>query len=219
MKCERCHIEIRGDASYCPLCQNDLCGKNRSANIFPRIPLILHQNMLFLRIMGFVSVSAALICLLINGALPGKGWWSLFVLGGLASVWLSVFFIIMKRGNIHKTITWQVALLSIISIAWDMATGFHHWSIDFVLPILGTSALLGMTIIARVLRLQITDYMIYLLIDAVIGVVSMILLFRGALISIWPSIICIATSLLFFAALCIFEGKSMLGEFQRRMHI
>lgn len=217
--CAHCRVDISGDPQHCPLCNNDLQGASDGPGIFPEIPLVLQKNKQFLRIIAFAMVAAAVICVLINLLRPEKGWWSLFVVAGIVSFWLSVLFIVTKRGNLHKTITWLTALWSIVALLFDLATGFHRWSINFVIPITCTCAMISMTLLARILKLDMRDYTIYLVIDAIFGIVSLFLLLFGELTVRVPSIICVGASVLSLAGLFIFEGKAMLEELQRRMHI
>ena len=46
--------------------------------------------------------------------------------------WLSLALAVRKRKNIPKGMLYQVALLSIICMIWDFATGWNGWSIDYV---------------------------------------------------------------------------------------
>lgn len=217
--CPSCHVSVTGDPSSCPLCQGDLQGDAEDNAPFPSVPLLMQKNKHFLRSVAFLTVAAAIICVLINLANTEAGWWSLFVVGGIATFWLAFLFIVQKRGNLHKTITWLVAILCGVSAIWDISTGYHRWSVNFVIPITCTSAMIAMNVISRVLKLDVRDYLIYLCIDAIFCITSLFLLIFGELTVVIPSLICAACSLLFLAALFIFEGKTLLEELQRRMHI
>lgn len=218
MKCKNCKLDVAGTPKRCPLCQGDLTGEpQESTQIFPYVPP-QKSGRLFLSILGFISVVICVVCFAVNLSFPGR-WWSLFVLGGMVSFWTAFALVIQKKGNVHKTIVWQVVLISGIALAWDFATGFHLWSVNFVVPIVCSLALIAMAIMGKVLKLSITDYMIYVLLDCVFGLVSLILLLCGAVTVTLPSIICFAGSIIFLAALLIFEGKSLRSELNRRMHI
>lgn len=218
MNCSKCQVSVRGTAQRCPLCQGDLKGEeNAREQVFPHIKPQKSKR-LFLSVMGFISVAVGAICFAINLSFPTK-WWSLFVIAGILSFWVSFSAVIRKRGNIHKTIVWQVVLLSIIAIAWDVGTGFHNWSIDFVIPIVCTAAMITMAAVGKIRKLKVVDYMIYLIIDSVLGAASLILLLCGAVQVVLPSALCIAASVISLGALFIFEGKAMRSELKRRMHL
>ena len=220
MRCDKCKIELIGAENRCPLCQSDLIGEpNEEKAVFPRIPYMMRPNHRFLSSVAFVSVAIGIISIAVNLSFPETGWWSILVIAGIISLWLSLIVIIKKHGNIHKTIIYQVAVISIVSVFWDLFTGFHKWSINYVIPISCTSALVLMAVLARIMKLNIADYMIYIILDTIVGIVSLILLLCGILTVKFPSTICFAASFISLAAMVVFAGKTLRSEMQRRMHL
>ena len=220
MKCDQCNIELLGAERQCPLCQGDLIGNpSEDAAVFPRIPYIMRPNHEFLRRVGFVSVVAAIVCLAIDFSFPERNGWSILVIAAIISLWLSLIIILKKRGNIHKTIIYQVVLISSIAVIWDLYTGFHRWSVDFVIPIASTSAMVLMAVLARIMKLKIRDFMVYLMLNIIIAIVSLILLLCGVLTNTVASVVCFSMSAIFLAALILFEGRAFVAEIQRRTHI
>ena len=69
-----------------------------------------------------------------------------------------------------------MTVISILAVAWDMGTGWHGWSVDFILPILCTVSIGMMVVMARFLHLQLREYVIYMLMEIVYGLVVGILL-------------------------------------------
>ena len=106
-----------------------------------------------------------------------------------------------------------------ISILWDVITGFRGWSVDYVLPILSSSAATAIFITAKVKRLDAQDYIMYLATDCILGIVCFILLLTGAVRIVIPSAISFGVSVIFLAFLCFFEGRALIGEIQRRLHL
>lgn len=101
------------------------------------------------------------------------------MLGGIGSIWISLGLVLKKRKNIPKTILWQVGLLSALVFVWDWFTGFHGWSLNYVFPILCTGTMIAMSVIAKVRKLNIQNYILYLIIDCVIGFLSFTLFGTG----------------------------------------
>lgn len=220
MKCVNCDVLLPDSAKSCPLCQGETAADPAHVEpVFPVVPLIVRQNRAFISVMAFFSVVAAVVCVVINYSMPFASWWSLFVVGGLVSFWISFAFIIMKRSDIPKTIVWQVVVLSVIAVAWDLLTGFRRWSIDYVVPIICVIAMAAMAVIARVIRLQPFDYLIYIVIDCILGLVSLILILCGVLTVVLPSAICVGATVISLAALFIFQGKALRAELRRRTHL
>lgn len=219
MICRKCDIRLSGPRKRCPLCGSTLTGTVLGESVFPELRPGQASNWFALRLSIYSTVAAAVVCLIVNATTTPDKWWSLFVLGGLCSLWCTVGIAFYKRRNVLKLILWQVILLSGLSVLWDLLTGFHRWSVNFVIPILFTAALIGMTIIARVLRRDIRDYMIYLVVDIILGVSTFILILCGLLTVMLPAYICLGASLLILSALIVFQGKTLWSELRRRMHV
>lgn len=218
MKCEKCNLKVNGTVKCCPLCQSSLSGeKEPSLQVFPIVPL--KKQRLFLSIMGFISIVVCSVCVIINLSVHSNYWWSLFLVGGIVSFWISFSLAVQKRKNLPKTILWQVFLISLICIAWDIFTGFHRWSLNFVTPILCSSAIVAMAVIGRITKTKINDYMVYMLIDIFLCLSALFLLIFKVVTVELPSLICVGTSIISLGGLLFFQGKALLSELHRRMHI
>lgn len=220
MYCKACKVELRGSPERCPLCQQTLHGEEeRSEAVFPQIGAPPKGLIRLLKFLAFLSVMGAVVSVAVNLSFPGARMWSLWVLAGLGSLWLSFGLILRKRDNIHKTIVWEVALISLLALLWDISTGFHGWSLDFVFPIICVGAMILMAVVAQIIKLDIEDYLIYLVIDSVLGILCLILLALDWIRIILPSVICVVSSILSLSALLIFEGGALRRELRRRLHL
>lgn len=217
--CRNCRIRLPGRYKRCPLCRGDLAGEAETGNVFPAISPRTDADHALMVWLSFCSVATAAVCTAINLILPSGGWWFLFVIGGIGSLWISLMLVLKKRKNIPKTILWQAGVLSILAYFWDRFTGFQGWSLNYVLPILCTCAMVAMSAIAKIRKLDIQSYIFYLIIDCVFGILSFALLVMGKIAVILPSAICFASTIIFLAALLFFEGKALLAEIQRRFHL
>lgn len=218
--CTKCRVDVTGNCENCPLCQRKLSGVvGESHSAFPYIPTIKRQFGMLFKLIIFIGVACGVLCLTINLSIPQTGWWSLAVLSGIGCFFVSLSFAINKWSNPTKNTIYQVIIVSAISVVWDYFTGFRGWSLDFVIPIISVSAMVTMTIISRVTKAQIDDYILYWIIAILIGNVPIIFLFTGLIDVLFPSLICITISLILLAALVIFEGKRLLAEFKRRFHV
>ena len=218
--CKNCKIRFLGTYKRCPLCQGDLTGEaDETGNVFPSIPPHTETNHALMVWLSFGSVATAAVCIAVNLILPSGGWWFWFVVGGIGSFWVSLMLVLKKRKNIPKTILWQVGTLSVLAYFWDRCTGFQGWSLNYVLPILCTCAMVAMSVIAKIRKLNIQNYILYLIIDCVFGLLSFALLVIGKITVIVPSAICFASTIIFLAALLFFEGKALSAEIQRRFHL
>ncbi len=217
--CNSCKVNVAGNRKNCPLCQETLKGDKHEDEVFPRISFVYKEHGLFFKIMLLVSIIIASISVSVNILLPQSGAWSLFVLGGLGSVWVSMISAINKRNNIPKNIVYQVMIISIIAIIWDFLTRWKGWSITYVIPFVCFFAMISMAIISNVRKLYTEDYILYIIIDGLFGLVQIIFIFTGGLTALYPSLICIVTSIISLATILIFEDKKLLSEIKRRLHL
>lgn len=220
LRCNSCNIDLPGTPKQCPLCKGELSGKgNDSENVFP--PRLASQKLFskkILAITAFVSVCVSAVCIAVNLILPAGGWWSLFVLAGLFSLWADFAMLYRKRRNFAKSILWQVAFVSATALLWDFFAGFYGWALDYVLPILCVSAMISIVLLANICKLHVQDYIIYLIIDCVLGVSTLILILTGVLHTVIPCAVCFCASVIFLAALLFFQRKALWAEIQRRFH-
>lgn len=220
LRCNSCNVDLPGTPKQCPLCKGELTGKGDGGeNVFP--PRLASQKLFskkILAITAFVSVCVSAVCIAVNLIFPAGGWWSLFVLAGLFSLWADFAMLYRKRRNFAKSILWQVAFVSAIALLWDFFTGFHGWALDYVLPILCVSAMISIVLLANICKLHVQDYIIYLIIDCVLGVSTLILILTGVLHTVIPCAVCFCASVIFLAALLFFQRKALWAEIQRRFH-
>jgi hypothetical protein len=174
---------------------------------------------LFFRILILSSVAVGVVSVMLNVMFPTAVWWSLFVVAGIACFWAGTAIAISKRTNIPKNILYQVVLVSALAVLWDNWMHWHAWSVNYVIPVVCIGAMISMAIIAKVTNLRVRDYMIYLIIDGLFGIIPIIFYFTGLLTVQYPSLICVAASIISLVALLIFEGENMRGELKRRLHL
>ena len=217
--CKSCKVSVVGKRKLCPLCQDRLTGDDYQEEVFPKISFAYKEHSLFLKIMLLISIIIATLSVALNILLPGRGAWSLFVLGGLGSAWASLINLINKHKNIPKNIVYQVMTLSVTVLLWDILTGWRGWSINYVIPLVCVAAMLSMALITKIRKLYIEDYILYIIIDGLVGVVPIIFIIFGFLDVLYPSIICISVSIISLSTIIIFEDKRLIAEIKRRLHV
>jgi hypothetical protein len=221
LRCEHCKVSLPGTQSCCPLCQSKPVGNpDGSRDRFPLLPESRRTvSRALVTWLAFVSVCAAAICITINITVPAGGWWSMFVLAGVASLWIDFAVVLKKQKNLPKSIIWQVIVVSLMAFVWDIFTAYKGWSLEYVLPILSASAMLALTVVAKARSLDIQDYILYLVIACVFGIVSFVLILTGAVRVVIPSAVNFCAAVVFLAFLLFFEGKALWAEIQRRLHL
>lgn len=218
--CNKCKTHITGSLTYCPLCQSELVVIDEKVEeLYPMAYESDAANYMILKIFAFISVVVSILSVFMNIIIPTKVWWSLIVVTTFVCLWISLSIAISKHKNILKYLLHQSIIISLFSIFLDYFTGRYGWSINFVIPVIFTLAMIVMYILSKILRLQAGEYMIYLLLDALFGIIPILFLVTDSVKYTVPSFICILVSLISVTALIIFEGRTMLSELKRRLHI
>ncbi|OGO89322.1 MAG: hypothetical protein A2Y17_10550 [Clostridiales bacterium GWF2_38_85] len=172
-----------------------------------------------MRLITFIAITISISSVALNMMIPSDIWWSLFVIGGAISAWITASVGIKYRRKLFKNITWQLFIVTTFAVLWDLSTGWLRWSIDYVIPISCMASMLSMYILSKILKIPTYEYVLYLILDALYGIIPVIFIFTGVLNIIYPSVICVACSLISTAAILLFEGKNMKEEIIRRMHL
>ena len=219
--CDKCNVQIVGRRDVCPLCQGPVTALDDDDHeVFPFVPTIYHQYNFLFRALIFASVVVGVVASVVNILVPSHfGWWSFFVLAGIACFWLALVVAVRKRANVMKNMLYETVLWAVLLLLWDMITGWRGWSLNFALPILFFTSLTAMIILTKVLRGHLSEQLIYLCINILLSFVPLLFLLTGLLHVRWPSIICIANAVLTLAAILLFMDRSLKRELKRRLHL
>ena len=219
--CNRCKVNVAGSREKCPLCQNELAIINDYGMIdkFPKIRKKKSMIDWIWRIFLMLSIFSIFVCFILNYQFPEQGLWCRFVLGGVFTSWILLFVLMKKYKNVLKCLFYETIVVGCFVVLWDYYTGMHGWSLDFALPSLFILVIVAMGILAKVLRIGAEEHIIYLLSLATFGVIPGVFWINDMLRIELPSMICIGISFTLLFTLILFEGKKMLDEFSRRLHI
>ena len=216
--CVKCKVRIRSDMMICPLCQRRLSG-NGDESIYPKITSVFSQFQTFFNRMMFITAAAAIFSVAINFLVPSKRLWSLYVILGLASFWIFLMLVIKKRENVAKQITSQVMFTTIGCVVWDLIIGWRGWSLNYIFPTVCVIAVCAMFILAKVMKLDASDYVVCIIANAFFGILPMVLYFFKLISVIYPSILGSALSLLALVSIIIFQREIIRLELAKRFHL
>ena len=218
--CPSCQIHIAGNKCCCPLCGGALEGKgDPQSEIFPRLTPTRSMARRVLRILALTGAAATAVCVLINLAMGTAGWRSLFVAGGVACGILTVAIGIAYRRDIPQNIAWETALVILLAILWDAATGWLGWSLDFVFPCACATGLVMEIALWGILKTPVH------VVAGPMGGLGLAALVPGVLVLVGlvnfalPSLLCTAFSILFLAVLVLLRRRTAWGELRRRFHV
>lgn len=218
--CDKCKAYIDGERRECPLCQGSLTGSgDNSGEIFPLIPSGSRRFHLLKRSLIFASGAVVVLSAAVNFLVTPKLFWWVLVAAAVVCMWVSLSSAIRRRHNIPKNIIWQVVIVSALAVGWDYFTHWRGWSLDYVVPAICVLAMAAVSGFAVYMRLHFEEFMIYLILDGLLGILPLFALLTGNLGVIYPSVICIAISLLSFCALFSFAGDALKTEIKKRLHL
>lgn len=221
--CKHCKITVNAPRKLCPLCQGQLKRDPDTSDTeeesFPIIRTYYQQFSLFFRILMMISIAACAVSVVLNLLFFNSVWWSFIVLAGIVFMWLTVVTAVKKRKNLPKNILYQIVLISLIVWLIDFFTGWLKWSVNYVIPALCLFSMIAIAVIAKIQRYIINEYAVYLLIDGIFCLAPLLFLCTHITTVIWPSLISIASSIVFLSGVLIFTGLNLKSELKRRLHL
>jgi len=216
--CPKCRIEVGGEFSYCPLCQNELSGTNSRLH-FPSVTQVRKMS-LFFRIQLFVSVAVLLICLFLDFAvgLHGNARWSMIVAVSLVVVQITVRRLIRNyNSGIHYFFFHISAAAAVVLAAFSYCMKFMNFSLSFIYP----SVMIALTVLMFVFGLKdgTGNVMPYLLTVIAAGIAAgAVVLIKGISFALlWK--ISLLISVIVLAGTFVFKGSKALNEVHKRFHI
>lgn len=225
LKCEACGVIVRNPRQTCPLCDGPLIvceGDQAEVRVsFPdysdntnertRLPLAA-------KIVMFCSVIVAAVCLLVNW-LVGGFMWSLLVVGGLITLWALAGIPLLTNMNINAMLVIHFIVLSAFLYLTDVLTGDFLWSVKYAIPGMYIAVVIAAVTLTIVFRAYWRDYLNWLAVAAVCGLIPILLFALNGLDLIWSGIAVGFTALSLIAGLLFFAWNQTHSEFRRRLNI
>jgi len=218
--CEKCKITIRTEHKSCPLCHGGLSGTaSKEDSIFPDIPAIKKRQISFFSMLTFCCVLAFIFSYLINNIIPSGSKWFIYMIGGICLVWIALIWGKSKRKNLLKNTIGQMIIIGVGLGICDVFIGWKGWSVEFAWPILIFLSLIFNVITTWVKKLEGSDYMIYLLMNCIFGLIPILLVQLQVVKFIIPSIICGGFAMVLLAGLIIFRWDQVVQELVKKFHM
>lgn len=188
--------------------------------VFPKPTMPSEQEMKVYKIYSFLCIALVALMLVTDLNFHPKIRWTLFTAGGVATMWIASSIGFFKRYNLLKNLMWQLLIGTIISFIWDALTGWHSWSVDFVLPMMSVGILLAMCVIAKVQKSPVREYLIYEIMAAGYGLIlpGILLLckvVKRPTVSMFGALVCF----LFLVGVLLFKGREFKEEMQKNLHV
>lgn len=217
-KCPKCKITLHVNETVCPICHN-VIELNKPDSIYPKILPKYRSFKLFMKIALLISTLGIIFSCSINYIVNKQLSWSILVILGIVSFWLTFLVSAKHERSFMKKLFVEIIAIIILSILWDKSTGFHKWSITYVLPFLCTSYTVTFLIIRIFTSKATKDHVLYTYLNSLIGFIPAHFIIYNSLNVLWPSYLSVFTSIFVICFLFLFNRKTLESEIERRLHI
>jgi len=197
----------------CPLCQNKLLGNNEK-KIFPT-NIRLKTNIFILKWLLFISITLSIITTFVELYITNTIYYSLFIMGGLFTNYLIVYFILKNKENILKLLGKHGLVLIALSLLWYVATR-NTIITNYIIPAFCIFELLFNIIAFIVLKNNyLFNYLNLILLNLLLLLVPIILmLFEYTTFNLLPYI-CFVFGLIVLIGLIIFYFDEIKTELKK----
>lgn len=169
---------------------------------------------------SFLCIVGVTLTFGINSIVSTGMYWALFVTGLICSTWIVFVVGFKKRHNLLKNGMWEMLLITLGCVLWDVATHWKGWSIGYVFPIAIMCIIVFMLTTIKIQRLNAKEYIVYLLMAGIYGtMVPFVILLTNIVENTIPSLICVMFSFLLLMALVIFKKEEVMQEMHKKFHI
>lgn len=216
--CKKCNVQLDIISNKCPLCNSEIEDKKKFSSSYPIINTVVTKN-LFRKIIFFIACIISIAMIIINYALTPNIKWSLFVILQIFASYYIFYNILSGRKKVIKLLLFLNIFVSGISIFWDIYTGFHGWSVNYVLPSLCISYGMFMLILRLVRYYAFRENSSYIYLNICLEFLPIILVrFGYADINI---LIYLAGlfGILNLIVLLVFDGSSFKDDILKKIHI
>ncbi len=218
-KCNHCQVYILDDTEKCPLCQGILVGDTIGKNTYPDIVDRIKKTTVLMRVLFTIwSVTFAALGIAsyyVHGFIKPVVVVAASTYYGLFMLWL----MIKPQYGYMKRIFLSIIVGEIFVVVIDIITGFHRWSLNYVLP--GGLIFLDISLIVLMFinRRNWRGYTIQQLFVIFLGLFPVIFILLGIISDPVVSVVAIGFSIMMFVVTLVLGGRETLMELKRRFHI
>ena len=218
--CPNCKVHVAGDKRCCPLCKGQLEGEGApETEVFPQLSAPRKPERVAMAVITVVCIAVGVACAIINMLVSPQVWWCLFVVAGLVCAWLVTKVGLCYRKDVLQSIGWEIALISVLSILWDVGTGWRGWSLSFVFPCACLAGLTLMMILAFFMHLPPRAFAGPFGGLVLLGILGAVPAVMGLITEKRPALACGGICLVLLAGGLILFHHTFWPEARRRFHV
>ncbi len=218
--CQKCNVKIRGRKECCPLCQGRLKEVDGDENpSFPVLEKRKISSITFLKMCTFLFITSEIVFEAINIMSKEEHSFIGPVMLGILVAWIDVLATMYLRNNLIKVITFEVIVAIIVDYYIDVKTGFHGWSINWMIPMTLIGLAIATILIAFIEKLRLDEYILYLVFDFLISLTQIYFIRNGKNDFPWPAVASIMSYMILISALVIFRFKDLKNASEKMFNI
>ena len=216
--CPKCRISIRGNKTECPLCGGRVTGEPEPGG-FPILERNRFSHMSVVKVGTFCLLAFFIIMMSLEILYDFKLAWVPFAVMGALIAWGDLMVGIYYRNNLIKTLFIETYLAMAVCILIDSLTGWHGWSLAYVLPI-GFVLLVFVTIgVGRAASLRLEEYIIYIFVTILLSMLQIFPVLAHVNPVAFPAVACMALLLIEACAAVIFRFRDLRSAVEKMFNL
>ena len=216
--CPKCRISIRGNKTECPLCGGRVTGEPEPGG-FPILERNRFSHMSVVKVGTFCLLTFFIIMMSLEILYDFKLAWIPFAVMGALIAWGDLMVGIYYRNNLIKTLFIETYLAMAVCILIDSLTGWHGWSLAYVLPI-GFVLLVFVTIgVGRAASLRLEEYIIYIFVTILLSMLQIFPVLAHVNPVAFPAVACMALLLIEACAAVIFRFRDLRSAVEKMFNL
>ena len=221
--CNSCNIDVNTELNYCPLCFNSIeeTEKENKPNLYTvsqKKPTENINKHITRKVFLLISLAAILITATINYFTKGSPW-AVLVFASIVYLWIFVKHTIMSHRHIFEKITLHFLGLLGILLASNYISGGGLWFLDYVLPSLFVIVLVMLNMMLFINKKRRMWEISFLIIELIVLIISIVFINIGVCSSTILYKISMLLAILCIAGIVIMDGKNLLQELRKNMHL
>ena len=216
--CSKCRISIKGDKTECPLCGGRLTG-DATPGGFPVLEKNRFTHMTVVKVATFCCITFFIIVLALEILYNFELAWAPFAVLGALIGWGDLMVGIYYRNNLIKTLSVETYLAMAVCLLVDMLTGWHGWSLAYVLPIGFVLLVFVIIAVGRGAQLRLEEYIIYIFVAMLLSMLQIIPVLTRLNPVILPAVVCMALLLIAACAAVIFRFRDLRSAVQKLFNL
>ncbi|QWC00347.1 hypothetical protein KHQ88_01905 [Mycoplasmatota bacterium] len=219
--CNKCHISIKTNHNYCPLCHQTL-EVTKDEEVVEKYPpyqgKLRPVKDITRKILMFISVTSIILLLVINFFTGLDILWSLIPIGSILYFWILMTVGIFSKHNIaFKLFILTITLIFFIYMIDELSSS-EGWALNYVAPLLLGSCIIAISFIILIKRINYRDYITYLLLIVLFSIAPIVLILFDVITVLWPSLGLFVLAVFILLFIIFFFPKSIKDEIKKRFH-